>query len=223
MEGENPTLVFNDNISNNDGLTDLAIGAAAGSARFVTNDGIAFFIDADNNQSDTKRSNDFRVLAYDHCFCSTKDVMKLSAKGEMNLYAANDLSTSSVFSILTDNQTGNGVGSTGFVKQFSVHGNGYVYAREVNVYSTGLTIPDYVFDKSYKLRTLAEVENYITTNKHLPNVPSAKEIQDKGTLSLTDMNLKLLEKVEELTLYMIEQNKKVEAQNKRIAELEKSK
>jgi hypothetical protein len=95
--------------------------------------------------------------------------------------------------------------------------------------------PDYVFAADYNLRPLSDVEKFIKTNNHLPEVPSAKEIKTNG-LDLVDMNLTLLKKVEELTLYSIEQNKnneilnkKVEMQNKqvellinRIAALEKS-
>ncbi|KGE15619.1 hypothetical protein [Sphingobacterium deserti] len=66
---------------------------------------------------------------------------------------------------------------------------------------------DYVFTKSYKRFSLAEVDNYITKNGHLPNMFTAEQIKDEG-YSLHDMNVKLLEKVEELTLYAIEQDKK---------------
>ncbi len=66
--------------------------------------------------------------------------------------------------------------------------------------------PDYVFEKDYKLNSLDHVERYINQNKHLPEIPSAKEIKEKG-LDLAEMNLKLLKKVEELTLYSIKQEK----------------
>jgi hypothetical protein len=66
---------------------------------------------------------------------------------------------------------------------------------------------DHVFKSDYNLQNLNEVENYIKLNKRLPEMPSAEEIQEKGYI-LHDMNIKLLQKVEELTLYTIEQNKK---------------
>ena len=75
--------------------------------------------------------------------------------------------------------------------------------------------PDFVFEKNYELPSLSAVENFINENKHLPNVPSATEIQD-SEISLGDMNAMLLRKIEELTLYIIEQEK-------RINELEKKK
>ena len=72
----------------------------------------------------------------------------------------------------------------------------------VNVWS------DYVFDNDYKLRTLNELEEYIKTNKHLPDVPSEKEVFKKG-IDLGEMDGLLLRKIEELTLYIIEQEKRI--------------
>ncbi|HPS63504.1 MAG TPA: hypothetical protein PLK82_10615, partial [Bacteroidales bacterium] len=81
-------------------------------------------------------------------------------------------------------------------------------------------MPDYVFNKDYKLRSLYDVENFINTNKHLPGVPSEKEVVGKG-LNLGDMNSVLLQKVEELTLYMINLQKENDALKVRVSNLEK--
>ncbi len=70
-------------------------------------------------------------------------------------------------------------------------------------------VPDYVFKKDYKLRSLQEVEEYVTEKNHLPEVPSAEEIQKNG-LDLAEMNMTLLKKVEELTLYTIQQQKQID-------------
>lgn len=78
---------------------------------------------------------------------------------------------------------------------------------------------DYVFAKDYKLMPLKEVENYINTNGHLPEVPSTEEAIQNG-IELKEMNILLLKKVEELTLHLIEQNKQISEQNKRIEQLE---
>jgi len=67
---------------------------------------------------------------------------------------------------------------------------------------------DYVFKKEYKLKPLEEVEKHIEEKGHLPNIPSADEIVNNG-INLGEMDAKLLEKIEELTLYSIEQNKKI--------------
>jgi hypothetical protein len=84
---------------------------------------------------------------------------------------------------------------------------------------------DYVFEKDYKLMPLNEVEKYISKNKHLPGIDSASDLSKKG-LDLADMQAKHMEKIEELTLYTIEQNKKIELQeieikktNKEVEEL----
>lgn len=71
--------------------------------------------------------------------------------------------------------------------------------------------PDYVFSKSYKLNSLDSVETFINKNSHLPDVPSAKEIGANG-FDVADMDAKLLRKVEELTLYVIDMNKQLKEQ-----------
>ena len=70
--------------------------------------------------------------------------------------------------------------------------------------------PDYVFKKDYKLMSLDDVNTFISENGHLPNVPSEKEITENGS-DLGEMNRILLEKIEELTLYTISQQKEIEA------------
>jgi hypothetical protein len=80
---------------------------------------------------------------------------------------------------------------------------------------------DYVFAKDYELMPLSEVEEYITENKHLPSIPSADEVVKNG-LDLGQMDAKLLQKIEELTLYMIELKKENVAQAKEIESLKKN-
>ncbi|MFV8351753.1 hypothetical protein [Flavobacterium sp. XS2P14] len=108
-----------------------------------------------------------------------------------------------------------GIGSTNPLAKLDV--NGDIHAREVRVDLSGW--PDYVFQKyytgksdlksDYTLPTLAEIEDFTKKNHHLPNVPSAQEVQQNG-VSLGQMSNALLQKVEELTLYAIEQNKELE-------------
>ena len=76
---------------------------------------------------------------------------------------------------------------------------------------------DYVFTKDYKLRPLAEVEKFIAENGHLPEVPSEKEAIANG-IELKEMNILLLKKVEELTLYTLQQQKQIDEQQKRETE-----
>jgi hypothetical protein len=74
---------------------------------------------------------------------------------------------------------------------------------------------DFVFEKDYALPSLHEVEKFVTENKHLPEIASAKEMQKEG-INLSEMNIKLLQKIEELTLYVIEQEKKMKNQHNQI-------
>lgn len=90
--------------------------------------------------------------------------------------------------------------------QFKVDNSGFLVCRDITV--TLNSIPDYVFEPNYKLLTIKEVEDYITINKHLPNIPSATEMVENNT-TLGEVNMKLLEKIEELTLYIIEQEKRI--------------
>ncbi len=74
---------------------------------------------------------------------------------------------------------------------------------------------DFVFDNDYKLKPLSEVEEFINANKHLPDVPSESEITN-GTLKVGEMNAILLQKIEELTLYLIEQDKQIKKLTKEL-------
>ncbi|MGX6648963.1 hypothetical protein ACWCOP_13580 [Maricaulaceae bacterium MS644] len=79
-----------------------------------------------------------------------------------------------------------------------------------------LTVPDYVFEADYDLRTLAEVQAFIEENGHLPNVPSAADIAENG-VNLSEMQMLLLEKVEELTLYTLAQQEQIDAMSVELA------
>jgi len=98
------------------------------------------------------------------------------------------------------------VAYAGGTKNFLVRGDGFVWGREVNVQVTNL--PDYVFDASYPLLSLTELEQYVRTHRHLPEVPSAVQVAAEG-LNLGEMNALLLKKVEELTLHLIAQEKRM--------------
>ena len=97
-----------------------------------------------------------------------------------------------------------------YTENFVVFGDGHVFARDIKVtLETPFSHPDYVFEKEYKLKTLQEVELFIKQNGHLPNIPSAKEVEKSNGISLGEMSEKQLLKIEELTLYIIEMNKKM--------------
>jgi Repeat of unknown function (DUF5907) len=114
-----------------------------------------------------------------------------------------------------------GIGTTNLNDvNYKLFVEGAVRARKVRI--DQLAWPDYVFAPQYQLPSLQELEDFINKNKHLPGVPSAKEVEKEG-IDVGDNQALLLKKIEELTLYVIELNKKNEEQGKRIAELEKKK
>ncbi len=80
--------------------------------------------------------------------------------------------------------------------------DGKIISEEIKVQLSG-SWPDYVFDKKYELRPLEELRKYIAANKHLPNIPSAAEVEKNG-IEVGDMQRKMMEKIEELTLYVLE-------------------
>ena len=99
-----------------------------------------------------------------------------------------------------------GIGTNPGIYKLAVEG--VLGARAIQVKASSWA--DFVFEKNYKLRPLKEVETFITANKHLPDVPSCKEIKKEG-VNVAEMDAILLQKIEELTLYAIEQNKRMEA------------
>ena len=95
--------------------------------------------------------------------------------------------------------------------------NGKIRAKEIKV-ETGWS--DFVFYDNYKLPTLQEVENHINEKGHLKDIPSAKEVEENG-IFLGEMDSKLLQKIEELTLYTIQQQKEIKQQNSKLEKQEK--
>ena len=130
------------------------------------------------------------------------------------------LETYPVFTLNSDKSSsfyGNvGIGTT--------DNQGYMLAVQGDVIAESVTVklsgnwPDYVFAKDYKLWKLEKVEDYIKEKKRLPGVPSAREINDKG-LDLGETNRITTEKLEEVFLYLIEQNKRIKELEKQNAEL----
>jgi hypothetical protein len=110
--------------------------------------------------------------------------------------SVNTSSTSKAFSIVENGTT-----------QFQINGDGKAYAREVEV--TLNAFPDYVFEKEYPLMSLGQLKKYIEENKHLPNIPSAEVIDNKG-IGLGDLSIKKMEKIEELTLYLLQLDERME-------------
>ena len=98
----------------------------------------------------------------------------------------------------------------------TTHIESILYAQEIFVQTN--VWPDYVFKKEYKLKSLYEVEQFIEANNHLPEIPAEEEILEGG-INVSEMNVLLLQKIEELTLYTIEQQKNIDEMKRQIKDL----
>lgn len=130
----------------------------------------------------------------------------------LNFWKTHDANTNSINYVLflceESNYRGNvGIGTSKPKHKLSV--NGTIQAKELIVTTAAADWPDYVFDTGYNLTSLEELNNYIANKKHLPGMPSANEIDEEG-IKVGKMNALLLQKVEELTLYVIELQKQID-------------
>lgn len=110
-----------------------------------------------------------------------------------------------------------GIGTTNPLYRLSV--NGTIQAKEVRV-ETGWA--DHVFDSSYRLRPLSEVQAFIAQHKHLPDMPAAKQVREEG-LELAAANTLMMQKIEELTLYLLEQQAEIKRLQEKVQQLEHKK
>ncbi len=108
-----------------------------------------------------------------------------------------------------------GIGTLSPKEKLSVNGN--IRAREIKVEANNW--PDYVFEEGYNVGKLKELESYIKANKHLPGMPAAKEIEANG-LSVSEMFKLQQQKIEELTLHLIEKDKQINNQNDNAVKME---
>jgi hypothetical protein len=162
------------------------------------------------------------TLNLQHAYAGRKYPFGMAATTVSNYNAALTFFTSTYTGSVTttermriDNDGRVGIGTISPTEKLSVNGN--IIAKKIKITQSGWS--DYVFDDNYKLTTLSSLEAYIRKNKHLPEVPSAKEVEDNG-INVGDTQALLLKKIEELTLYLIEQDKKI---NRVIDENEKLK
>ncbi|WP_437921166.1 hypothetical protein [Sphingobacterium sp. LRF_L2] len=111
-----------------------------------------------------------------------------------------------------------GIGTTTPKEELSVNGN--IRAKEIKVETASW--PDYVFEENYKLPSLKDTEVFIKENKHLPNIPSAKEVSENG-VALGETNALLLQKIEELTLHLIEKDKEIKELQRQASQIDQLK
>jgi|GEM_PF-4619008 len=153
-----------------------------------------------------------------HATSNGRDFYLRPGSGSLDMYNANlSLNRYSNMNISMVLGGGNvGIGTSTPKNKLSV--NGTIWAKKVKV--TLEDAADWVFEEDYELRSLEEVEEHITKYKHLPDMPSAEEFREND-LDVAEMDNRLLQKIEELTLYLIEQNKDIQLLKKENQELKK--
>lgn len=129
------------------------------------------------------------------------------------------------FKNITEKDGKIGIGTTNPDELLTVKGT--IHTQEVKVDLDGAVAPDYVFEKffngfseslpEYELISLEELEVFLKKNFHLPTIPSAAQMEKEG-ISLKEMNLLLLQKIEELTLYTLQQQKEIDALKAKVFE-----
>jgi len=127
--------------------------------------------------------------------------------GSGNVYVTNDLRV--------------GSGSFNGAVGYKVMIDGKMIAEEVRIQNSTLW-PDYVFQDDYKLSSLEDVAAHIETNRHLPGIPSAEEVKENGQ-HLGEMQIRMMEKIEELTLYLIDLNQELKTVKNELSELKTQK
>jgi len=119
--------------------------------------------------------------------------------------------TGGIYSVGNISGSATSTGSFGRIETPGViSASGTIFASTFNDDGQNLNVPDYVFDGQYKLRTINQLETFVSESKHLPGVPSTNDKQEWSTYSMGDRDMILLEKIEELSLYVIELNKRIE-------------
>lgn len=132
------------------------------------------------------------------------------------IFSYNDNSDFITTNFTINRATGNvGIGTTE-PGDYKLAVEGTIGARKVKVLNVQQPWADFVFDPAYALPSLKQVEAHIRVHRHLPDIPSANEITKNG-LDIGDMQQKQMQKIEELTLYMIDLNKKLELQQQLIS------
>ncbi|MFC7346608.1 hypothetical protein ACFQO9_07780 [Chryseobacterium zhengzhouense] len=177
-------------------------------------------INTENPQSTLDVDGNFRVASNgNYLFYDGLGDLKLSyqARGTGGRAIVHDTNNVLSLNYQEDFSGGTQIGHTFFVKGSNASLQGKFEAKEIKVTLTPTA--DFVFAEDYDLPKLEDVEKHIKEKKHLPEIASAKQMEKEG-VNVGEFQIKLLQKIEELTLYTIEQNKLIKEQQKRIEVLE---
>lgn len=163
-----------------------------------------------NNQFLLSRANGTPAVSFNPTgsFTFTTDGTNSSARGLFINNGANNFFSVTPQSILfTD----------GNAELFKVNNTGYVYARKMIV-TLASPFPDFVFEKNYRLMPLTDLAGFINQYKHLPDMPAAAEVAaNNNQIEVGEMQAKLLQKVEELTLYILQQQQQIDELKSKLA------
>ncbi len=166
-------------------------------------------------------NNDLSTSAASHALLFLNSSQRSTDGGTNTLTLRNNIGDTQIQSqgahgLRIQANTGNvGIGTTTPDAKLTVKGT--IHAEEVKV-DLNVPGPDYVFEENYPLQSLDETKAYVVQHKHLPGIPSSAEMQQNG-VNLLEMNMMLLEKVEELTLHIINQNERISQLESSNAEL----
>lgn len=184
----------------------LVISSDAGNVRFTNNVGIGIINPSYRLDVAGEARIATTIVTNSNAPFSSSSIL-FSQPGFHNMFGVDGTWTSKYFGMKTDgtfvSMGGNfGIGTDSPTDKLSVNGN--IRAKEIKVENANW--PDYVFNKDHKLPSLQETENHIKERGHLPGIPSAADVKANG-IDLGEMNARLLQKIEELTLHLIEQDK----------------
>ena len=173
------------------------------------------FVFTDDNTNGTPQA---RISSVANTDASNGGGMEAEGTADLKFWTASSVNSTTnnlVERMRITSQGHVGIGTTNPDPNFKLSVNGSIRSKEVKVEANW---SDFVFYDNYELRTLEEVEKHIAENGHLPEIPSEAEVTENG-INLGEMNAKLLQKIEELTLYLIDQSKQIQAQQTEIEAL----
>jgi len=220
--------VFINQVSNNGGILTLSSGTSA------ANQGVKFTVASDGSVTAAGNVISSRAFKTEN---TNTDYHHFTRNGVGAAVYINQISTQSNKPILrlssgiadanegvkfTVENNGNvGIGTTSPQSMLDVNGTATANFLKIGTANipANYIAPDYVFADEYDLLPLWRLKKYVSTNQHLPKVPSAEQIEQQGGANLGAMNVILLEKVEELTLYIIQMNEKIESLNQEVETL----
>ncbi len=211
----NNSFLFTDNANVLLGIYDNGKTQVNGDFTILTNSGMAGNHDHQLNIKTIGDPNNADINF--HSNTETSDIINHDINGDIMsvLRFGKDAANNGAF-LSFDSRIGGSV--TEFMK---IAGDGIMYTRGLVVYPNNSAFPDYVFEEEYELMEIDSLEKYININKHLPGMPDANTVAKHG-VSIDQVQLTLVEKIEELTLYIIDLKKQnVELENK-ISNLENS-